>query len=104
MVEFVVVEFVVVDFGVLVNNGSSLGAELAVSLVGFARPGASFLLTSGAASGPEPIGAVPAGARSESFKRFSSNSVICVVGSVISLESSFSLLLFTRRDELVLDG
>ena len=69
-------ELVVVEFGVLVNKGSSVGDVLATSLVGFGRPGASFLLTRGAASGPEPFGAVPDGARSESFKRFSSTSVI----------------------------
>lgn len=82
-----------------VSAGLPEVGDVTDALLVLGRPGGSFLLTSGADSGPGV-----AMARSESLIRFSSNSVTCVVGSVISLVFSFSDVVVLRRDELVLEG
>ena len=84
---------------VLVKAGLLEGDDASGGLPVLGRPGGSFLLTKGADSG-----LVAEVARSESLIRFSSTSVTCVVGSVISLVLSLSVVVVLRREEFVLEG
>ena len=94
------VESGVFESGEVTINAGLLEVDDATGgLLDLGRPGGSFLLTSGADSGP-----VAEVALSESLIRFSSTSVTCVVGSVISLVLSLSVVVVLRRDEFVLEG